>query len=58
MLDAARELRLTRRVITAFLLNFKGINTEEMTVSTLLVTLDYLADNPDEYYQILNDENN
>lgn len=58
MLDAARELRLTRRVLTAFLLNFKGINTEEMTVSTLLVTLDYLADNPDEYYQILNDENN
>ena len=56
MLDKVAELRATRRYITAFLLNFGDIDTTEMTVSTLLITLDYLADHPDEYMDIINDK--
>ena len=55
MLHTVAELRTARRYITAFLLNLP-INTEEMTVSVLLNMLDYLADNPDEYLEIINDK--
>ena len=56
MVDKIAELRATRRYITAFLLNFGDIDTTEMSVSTLLITLDYLADHPDEYMEIINDK--
>ena len=56
MIDKVAELRATRRYITAFLLNLGGVDTTEMTVSTLLITLDYLADHPDEYLEITNDQ--
>ena len=55
MIDKIAELRATRRYITAFLLNFPGIDTTEMSVSTLLITLDHLADHPEEYMDYIND---
>jgi hypothetical protein len=56
-LSTVAELRATRRYLTAFLLNFP--DTEgEMLVSTLLNTLDYLAEHPDEYLEIINHDTN
>jgi hypothetical protein len=55
-LSTVAELRATRRYLTAFLLNFP--DTEgEMLVSTLLNTLDYLAEHPNEYLELINDTN-
>ena len=47
------ELQAARRYITGVLLNL-DINVNEMTVGTLLTTLDYLIDHPDEYKEIIN----
>ena len=53
MIDTVAELRATRRYLTSFLLNL-DVNTDEMTVGTLLHTLDYLAEHPDEYLELIN----
>ena len=53
MIDTVAELRATRRYLTSFLLNL-DVNADEMTVGTLLHTLDYLAEHPDEYLEMIN----
>lgn len=56
MSQTVAQLRVTRRYLTSFLLNFGDLNTNEMTVSTLIATLDYLAEHPDEYLEIINEQ--
>ena len=53
-MDSVAQLRATRRYLTAFLLNL-DINTDEMLVTTLLSTLDYFAEHPDEFRQLINE---
>tara|TARA_B100000497_G_scaffold103808_1_gene119134 strand:- start:51 stop:242 length:192 start_codon:yes stop_codon:yes gene_type:complete len=55
--DTVGRLRNVRRNLTAVLLNLP-IKPNETTVATLLVMLDHFADNPDEYYELLNVYNN
>jgi len=54
LIDTVAELRATRRYLTSFLLNI-DVNVDEMTVGTLLHTLDYLAENPNEYLELINE---
>ena len=56
MSQTVAQLRVTRRYLTSFLLNFGDLNTDEMSVATLLATLDYLAEHPDEYLEIINEQ--
>lgn len=44
-----------RRNLTAVLLNLP-IRTTETSVASLLGMLDYFADNPDEYFELINDQ--
>lgn len=55
--DAVGRLRNVRRNLTAVLLNLP-INTQETTIATLLVMLDYFAENPDDYHELLNGNQN
>jgi len=51
--DTVGRLRNVRRNLTAVLLNLP-IKPNETTVATLLVMLDHFAENPNEYYELLN----
>ena len=51
--ETVGRLRNVRRNLTAVLLNLP-IKPSETTVATLLVMLDHFAENPDEYYELLN----
>lgn len=55
--DTVGRLKNVRRNLTAVLLNLP-IDTRETTIATLLVMLDHFAENPDEYYELLNVYNN
>ena len=52
-MNTVADLRAARRYLTAFLLNV-DINVTEMTVSTLLEMLDYFAEHPEEYKEMIN----
>ena len=51
-MDTVADLRATRRYLTAFLLNV-DINVTEMSISTLLEMLDYFAEHPEEYKEMI-----
>jgi len=51
--DTIGRLRNVRRNLSGVLLNLP-LNTNETTVSTLLAMLDHFAENPEEYYELLN----
>ena len=51
--DTVGRLRNLRRNLTGVLLNLP-INTNETSVTALIVMLDHFAENPDEYYELLN----
>ena len=53
-MSTVAQLRATRRYLTSFLLNL-DINTDEMLVTTLLNTLDYFAEHPEEFRQLINE---
>ena len=55
--DNVGRLKYVRRNLNAVLLNLP-IDTRETTIATLLVMLDHFAENPDEYYELLNVYNN
>ena len=51
--DTVGRLRNLRRNLTGVLLNLP-INTTETSVAALIAMLDHFAENPDEYYELLN----
>jgi len=53
-MDSIAHLRATRRYVTSILLNLP-IQPNETSVSTLLVMLDHFSAYPDEYLDLLND---
>ena len=52
--DVVARLRLARRYLTEVLINLP-IKTDETYVSTLVELMDYMAEHPDEYLEIIND---
>jgi len=53
-MDSIAHLRATRRYITSMMLNLP-IQPTETSVATLLVMLDHFSAYPDEYLELLND---
>ena len=53
-MDSIAHLRATRRYITSMMLNLP-IQPTETRVATLLVMLDHFSAYPDEYLELLND---
>ena len=53
-MSTVAQLRATRRYLTSFLINL-DVNTDEMLVTTLLSTLDYFAEHPDEFIKLINE---
>ena len=53
-MDSIAHLRATRRYVTSMLLNLP-IQPTETSVATLLVMLDHFSTYPDEYLELLND---
>ncbi len=51
--DTVGRLRNVRRNITSVLLNLP-INTHETSIAAFIAMLDHFAENPDEYYELLN----
>ena len=52
--DVVARLRLARRYLTEVLINLP-IKSDETYVSTLVELMDYMAEHPDEYLEIIND---
>ena len=55
MYSVVAELRLTRRYLTSVLLNL-DLDANEMQLSTFILILDHLAENPEEYLELINDK--
>jgi len=53
-MDSIAHLRATRRYITSMMLNLP-IQPTETSIATLLVMLDHFSAYPDEYLELLND---
>ena len=53
-MDSIADLRATRRCITSMMLNLP-IQPTETSVATLLEMLDHFSAYPDEYLELLND---
>ena len=51
--DTVGRLKNLRRNLTGVLLSLP-IDTTETTVASLIAMLDHFAENPDEYYELLN----
>jgi len=51
--DTVGRLKNLRRNLTGVLLNLP-INTTEISVAALIAMLDHFAENPDQYYELLN----
>ena len=56
MSNSVARLRTARTYLTSVLLNLP-ILTNETSVSSLLGLLDHLAENPDEYIEMINAKN-
>ena len=52
-MNVVAELRTARRYITSVLLNL-DINANETTLSTFIEMIEYFAENPQEYREMIN----
>lgn len=55
-IDSIAHLRAARRYITSVMLNLP-LQATETSVSTLIVMLDHFSEYPDEYLELINDQN-
>ena len=55
-IDSIAHLRAARRYITSVMLNLP-LQASETSIATLLVMLDHFSEYPDEYLELLNDQN-
>ena len=53
-MDVIARLRVTRRYVTSTLLNLP-IQSDQMSIATFLVMLDHFSSYPDQYLELLND---
>lgn len=56
-MNVVAELRTARRYITSVLLNL-DINANETTLSTFIEMIEYFAENPQDYRDLINDRTN
>ena len=56
-MNVVAELRTARRYITSVLLNL-DINANETTLSTFIGMIEYFAENPQDYRDLINDRTN
>ena len=54
--NVVARMRLARRYLTEVLINLP-INTNETHVSTLVQLMDHMADNPNDYLELINGRN-